>query len=81
MENIKIYGTIWCPDCHRSKRLLESKEIPFEWVNIDKDKSASSLVKEINNGNRSVPTIIFPDGSHLTEPSNAELLIKIEEMP
>ena len=80
MENgkiIKFYGTIWCPASRRAKNLLIKKNIKFEWVNIDKDAPGREFVKKVNNGNRSVPTIVFPDGEILVEPSMRELDNKI----
>jgi mycoredoxin len=71
MENgqIKLYGTSWCGDTRRTREYLEINEIPFQWIDIDEDEAAAEIVKQINNGYKSVPTIIFPDGSTLTEPS------------
>jgi mycoredoxin len=76
-EKIKIYGTTWCPDCARAKQFLSKKGIPFDWIDIEKDDQARAHVEKVNKGNRSVPTIIFPDGSTMVEPSNAELEAKI----
>jgi glutaredoxin-like protein len=72
-QPIVMYGTNWCFDCIRSKRFLQKHAIPFTWVNIDKDKEGERYVREVNNDNRSVPTIVFQDGSILVEPSNKEL--------
>ena len=68
-----MYGTRWCWDCRRARRWLEKHGIPYQWVNIDQDKKAEGYVKGINQGMRSVPTIVFPDGSILVEPSNDDL--------
>jgi mycoredoxin len=72
-SNIIVYGTDWCGDCIRTRRFLKRNNIPFEWINIDKDPQAEKFVRETNRGMRSVPTIVFPDGSILVEPSNTEL--------
>lgn len=72
-DQIVMYGTTWCPDCKRAKQFFGENRIPFRWVNIEEDSRAMSYVEEVNNGNRSVPTIIFPDGNVMIEPSNAEL--------
>jgi mycoredoxin len=74
---IIVYGTPWCFDCYRAKRFLDKNNVPYEWVNIDKDKEAEKNIININNGSRSVPTIVFQDGSILVEPSNNELKNKI----
>lgn len=72
-----IYSTTWCPDCKRAKRFLSEQRIPYRNVDIEDNFEATEFVKEINNGMRIVPTIIFPDGTILTEPSNAELAEKL----
>jgi glutaredoxin-like protein len=79
MENntIKVYGTIWCGDCFRAKRLLNHHKIEFEWINIDLDRDGKDFVRQVNHGSTVVPTIIFADGTILSEPSNTELLSKL----
>lgn len=77
---IIMYGASWCPDCHRSRAYLDSHNIPYEWVNIEESAEAADLVTEINGGYRSIPTIVFPDGSHLTEPSNQVLEAKLASL-
>ena len=76
-EPIKVYGASWCPDCRRAKRFLGDQRVPFEWHDIEVDPDGVKIVQERNNGNNVIPTIIFPDGSHLAEPSNEELAEKI----
>ena len=68
-----MYGTTWCPDCTRSKRLLDRHQVPYRWINIDEDPDAAALVMRLNRGRRIVPTLVFPDGSLLAEPSDAQL--------
>jgi glutaredoxin-like protein len=72
-EPLIVYGTTWCGDCYRSKRFLDTHHVPYTWVDIGNDPRATQVVMTINRGRRSVPTIVFPDGSTLTEPSNREL--------
>lgn len=74
---ITVYGAYWCPDCRRSKQFLGEHQIPYEWVDIEQDPTAERLVIDINQGKRIIPTIVFDDGSHLVEPSNAELAAKL----
>ena len=76
-SSILIYGSDWCGDCRRARRFLERHQIPFEWIDIEKDKEAERVVKETNHGMRSIPTIFFSDGTILVEPSNAELARKL----
>jgi thioredoxin reductase (NADPH) len=77
MNQITVYGAPWCPDCRRSKTFLMEQRIPFTWVDIDTDADGLRLVEELQHGGRTIPTIVFPDGSHLLEPSNAELAEKL----
>lgn len=77
-QTIIIYGTTWCGDCRRSVDFLNFNQIQFQWIDIDKDKEARVYVEKVNNGYRSVPTILFPDGSILVEPSLNELRKKLE---
>ncbi len=82
MGTVKIlmYGTVWCGDTIRAKRLFEKYKVDFDWINIDKDPEGVQRVKEINNGYKSVPTIIFPDGSIFVEPDDEILKNKFIEL-
>lgn len=73
---IKVYGATWCPDCRRAKRFFGEHRIDYEWIDITDNAEAIAIVEQINQGSRSIPTILFPDGDILVEPSNAELAIK-----
>ncbi|MBI4497351.1 MAG: NrdH-redoxin [Chloroflexi bacterium] len=77
---IVVYGTTWCPDCTRSKRLLDRRQTPYSWVNIEEDPQAVALVVQLNRGMRIVPTIVFPDGTVLAEPSDRVLAGKLESL-
>lgn len=70
---IKFYGADWCGDCKRSKAFLDQEGVSYEYINIDKDSKAAEEVQRINNGNQSIPTIVFPNGKILVEPSDKEL--------
>ncbi|HEU0021988.1 MAG TPA: mycoredoxin, partial [Dehalococcoidia bacterium] len=74
---IQMYGAPWCPDCKRAKQFLAEQRVPYEWHDIDQDVEAQAYVQRVNNGKQIIPTIIFPDGSVLAEPSNAELADKL----
>jgi len=76
-DNLIVYGTTWCPDCKRVKNFLELNRVPYAWVNIEEDDEAMQYVEEVNNGYRSVPTLVFSDGSTMTEPSDGELAEKL----
>jgi len=74
---IIIYGTSWCGDTKRARKFFEQNQIDYQWVDIDQDKAARAYVEEVNNGYRSVPTILFPDGSLLVEPTVTQLAKKL----
>jgi len=76
-DQIVMYGTTWCPDCKRAKRFLGQQRIQYDWVDVEQDPQAMRLIGEINQGKQIIPTIVFPDGSALAEPSNAELAEKL----
>lgn len=77
-KNIVMYTTSWCPDCWRAKQVMTAMKVPYEEINITEDDEAVELVMTLNNGHRSVPTIVFPDGSILTEPSTSALAQKLQ---
>ncbi len=72
-DQIVVYSTVWCPDCKRAKNFLGEQRIPYINVDIEQDPDGMTFVEKANNGKRIIPTIVFPDGSTLVEPSNAEL--------
>jgi mycoredoxin len=79
-QEIIFYGVSWCGDCRRARQVFAEKNIQFVDVDIDRDAKAAEFVKQVNHGNRSVPTIVFPDGSHLTEPDTLTLVKKLESL-
>ena len=77
MADVKVYGASWCPDCKRSKKFLAEHRIPYEWIDIDDDAEGLRFVEALQKGGRTIPTIVFPDGGHLLEPSDEELARKL----
>jgi mycoredoxin len=74
---IVMYVTEYCVDCLRAKKFFEANDIPHLRVGLEGDEQATEFVIQINRGYRSVPTIIFPDGSVLVEPDWDELKNKL----
>jgi thioredoxin reductase (NADPH) len=74
---LTVYGATWCPDCRRAKQFLGEQRIHYTWVDIEQDLDGQATVEQANGGKRIIPTIVFPDGSLLVEPSNAELAAKL----
>ncbi len=75
---LTIYSTTWCGYCMRLKRQLDREDVAYREVDIERDPSSEALVKSINNGNAIVPTLIFEDGTNLTNPSLKDVLRKLE---
>jgi thioredoxin reductase (NADPH) len=76
-QDIIVYGTTWCPDCRNAKNFLGEHRIQYVWVDIEQDATAMAEVERLNHGRRSVPTILFPDGGVLVEPTDEELARKL----
>lgn len=76
-NQIIVYSTVWCPDCKRAKKFFNDHRIQYTNIDIEKDAEAMKYVEKVNQGMRIIPTIVFPDGSTLSEPSNAELAGKL----
>ena len=77
-DGITVYGVKWCPDCRRTKAVFEEESVPYVWIDIDENKVGEKFVLATNRGKRSVPTIIFPDGSMLVEPDSGLLRQTLE---
>ncbi len=76
-SGIMVYSTVWCPDCKRAKQFFGEQRVAYTNVDIEQNQKALTFVEKVNNGMRIIPTIIFPDGEILVEPSNAELARKL----
>ena len=72
-DKIIFYGASWCSDCRRSQKFLDEHNIEYSYISLEEHPEAADIVTKINNGYQSIPTIVFPDGSVLVEPSNEEL--------
>jgi len=72
-----MYGANWCPDCRRAKTFFGEQRVQYEYIDLDQHPEFVAEVERLNNGMRRIPTIIFPDGSLLVEPSNEELARKL----
>jgi mycoredoxin len=76
-EVITLYGNTWCGGSRRARLLFDRKNIPYVFIDIDKDEAAAKYVESVNHGFRSVPTIVWADGSMLVEPTEDELAEKL----
>jgi thioredoxin reductase (NADPH) len=78
---IIVYGAEWCADCHRTKALLDQYEVQYTYKDIDSDPSIKDEMLALVDGSNVIPTIVFADGSIMQEPSNDELLTKLDLRP
>ena len=74
---LTIYSTQWCGYCHRLMKQLEREGVAFVTVDIENDAEAAAYVMQVNGGNQTVPTVVFADGSALTNPSLIEVKAKL----
>lgn len=76
-DELVMFTTTWCGYCVRLKRFLDRESISYSEVNIEDDPDAAAFVMSVNDGNRTVPTLRFPNGAALTNPSPAEVLAEL----
>jgi mycoredoxin len=72
-ESVTVYSTPWCGYCHRLAGQLKREGIAFRVVDIEQSPEAAAFVEKVNDGNQTVPTVVLPDGSALTNPSLADV--------
>ena len=78
---ILVYGAEWCGDCHRTRALFDQYSVAYDYLDIDADPAAKAAMLELVDGRNAIPTIVFTDGSIMQEPSNDELLTKLDLRP
>ncbi|MFI1963957.1 mycoredoxin [Streptomyces pathocidini] len=74
---VTMYSTTWCGYCRRLKSQMEREGIAYTEINIEHDPASAAFVEKVNNGNQLVPTVLFPDGSALPNPSLAQVKERI----
>ena len=74
---VTMYSTVWCGYCRRLKSQMEREGIAYSEVDIEQDPAAADLVMSVNGGNQTVPTVVFDDGTALTNPSLAQVKAKL----
>ncbi|HEX5988138.1 MAG TPA: mycoredoxin [Nocardioides sp.] len=80
MTAVTMYSTQWCGYCHRLKSQLDREGVSYEVVDIERVPEAAEIVERVNNGNQTVPTLVYPDGTAQTNPSVAEVKAKLAEL-
>ena len=79
-QPLTMYTTPWCAFCKRLKRQLAADGIEMAEIDIEQDDAAAEFVMTVNGGFQTVPTVVFPDGSALTNPSAAMVKARLHEL-
>ncbi len=79
-QHLTMYTTPWCGYCQRLKKQLASADVEFVEINIEEDPDAVLLVEKVNEGNQTVPTLVFSDGTAMTNPSAQTVISKLDEL-
>jgi mycoredoxin len=74
---VTMYSTKWCGYCFRLRKQLDREGIAYEVVDIDRDEDAAVVVMQVNNGNQTVPTMVYSDGTAQTNPSLQQVKEKL----
>ena len=78
---VTMFSTQWCGYCVRLKKMMQREGIEFAEVDIEHDDAAADLVMQANGGNRTVPTLVFADGTALTNPSIDQVKSQLNRSP
>ncbi len=77
MAELTVYGAPWCPSCRRTKKFLEAQRVDFDYVDIEREPDAVATIEELQDGGRTIPTLVFADGTHLVAPPDGELAVRL----
>ena len=80
IADLTIYSTQWCGYCHRLMKQLDREGVSYDVVDIEQVPEAADYVMSVNGGNQTVPTLLFGDGSALTNPSVKQVSAKLAEL-
>ena len=78
-STITMYGADWCSDCRRAKSLLDTRGVEYTYVDVEAVVEGADAALAIS-GRTNIPVVVFPDGTHQVEPSNADLEAKLREV-
>ena len=77
---VTMYTTPWCGYCHRLKGQMDREGISYDVVDIEQQPEAAQIVERVNHGNQTVPTLVYADGSAMTNPSVFQVKEKLAEL-
>lgn len=75
--SVTVFTTSWCGYCRRLRSQLDRDQVTYLEVDIEEAPEAADIVMAVNDGNRTVPTVLFPDGSTSTNPSSYEVMARL----
>jgi mycoredoxin len=75
-----MYSTPWCGYCHRLRSQLDREGIEYDVVDIEQHPEAAAIVEQVNNGNQTVPTLVYSDGTAQTNPSLKQVTEKLASL-
>lgn len=75
-----MYSTVWCGYCQRLKKQLAEHNVDYSEIDIEQNPDAAKIVEQVNEGNQTVPTLVFADGYAMTNPSLQAVLSKLDEL-
>ena len=76
--SVVVYATWWCPFCSRLRQGLDAADVSYELIDVEDDVASAAFVESVNGGNRVVPTVLFPDGSTLTNPPLEAVVARLD---
>lgn len=79
-QPLTMYTTTWCAFCRRLKSQLAREGVEISEINIEENPAATDYVMSVNGGNQTVPTVVFPDGSAMTNPSAKAVIQRLGEL-
>ncbi len=77
---VTMYTTTWCGYCHRLKSQMDREGITYEVIDIEQQPEAAAIVERVNNGNQTVPTLVYPDGTAQTNPALKDVKAKLASL-
>ena len=79
-STVTMYSTAWCGYCHRLKSQMDREGITYEVIDIEQQPEAAEIVERVNNGNQTVPTLVYPDGTAQTNPALKDVKAKLASL-
>ena len=79
-STVTMYSTAWCGYCHRLKSQMDREGITYEVIDIEQQPEAAAIVERVNNGNQTVPTLVYPDGTAQTNPALKDVKAKLASL-